>query len=147
MSKLMDICGLVNYDKKTRQHDKSKSVYGSILVDELSDYFEGFVRTYDESNSFLVFGTCNKEEGFHMYSVNESMEQPEETIEYAPSIDEISENSRKKQYSRFVTPNMRIIIQDGDMFRDVTNGEISLLQAKIDLMKEKCNLNQSKINK
>ena len=140
MSKLMDVCGLVDYNFKTREHNRAKSIYGSLLVDDQSDYFEGFVRTYDETNSFVVFGTFNEEEGFHMYSCNEDMQEPKEMFIEASKKDNIELPTSRQQTYRFSIPGMRVIIQDGDIFRDVTNGEISVLRTKIDIMKERCNL-------
>lgn len=140
MSKLMDVCGLVDYNTTTREHNRSKSVYGSILVDDQSDYFEGFVRTYDESNSFVVFGTFNEDEGFHMYSCNEEMQEPREIYIEASNKENTELPVRKQQTYRFAMPGMKVIIQDGDIFRDVTNGEMSVLRTKIDIMKERCNL-------
>lgn len=140
MSKLMDVCGLVDYNATTREHNRSKSIYGSLLVDDQSDYFEGFVRTYDESNSFVVFGTFNEEEGFHMYSCNEDMQEPNEMFIEASKKDNNEFPIRRQQTFRFAIPGMKVIIQDGDMFREVTNGEVSVLRTKIDVMKERCNL-------
>lgn len=140
MSKLMDVCGLVDYNTETKQHNRTKSIYGSVLVDDQSDYFEGFVRTYDESNSFLVFGTFNEEEGFHMYSCNEDMQEPKELFIEASKKDNIEFPIKRQQFFKFAVPGMKVIIQDGDVFREVTNGEVSILRTKIDVMKERCNL-------
>lgn len=139
MSKLMDVCGLVDYNTKTREHNRSKSIYGSLLVDEQSDYFEGFVRTYDETNSFVVFGTFNEEEGFHMYSCNEDMQEPNEMFIEASKKDNYDIRKNPRSF-KFAIPGMKVIIQDGDIFREVTYGEISVLRQKIDIMKDRCNL-------
>lgn len=139
MSKLMDVCGLVDYNTKTRKHNRSKSIYGSLLVDEQSDYFEGFVRTYDETNSFVVFGTFNEEDGFHMYSCNEDMQEPNEMFIEASKKDNYDIRKSPRSF-KFTIPGMKVIIQDGDIFRDVTYGEISVLRQKIDIMKDRCNL-------
>lgn len=139
MSKLMDVCGLVDYNTKTREHNRSKSIYGSLLVDEQSDYFEGFVRTYDETNSFVVFGTFNEEDGFHMYSCNEEMQEPNEIFIEASKKDKYDKRKSPRSF-KFAIPGMKVIIQDGDIFREVTSGEISVLRQKIDIMKDRCNL-------
>lgn len=139
MSKLMDVCGLVDYNTKTREHNRSKSIYGSLLVDEQSDYFEGFVRTYDETNSFVVFGTFNEEDGFHMYSCNEEMQEPNEMFIEASKKDKYDKRKSPRSF-KFAIPGMKVIIQDGDIFREVTSGEISVLRQKIDIMKDRCNL-------
>lgn len=139
MSKLMDVCGLVDYNAKTREHNRSKSIYGSLLVDEQSDYFEGFVRTYDETNSFVVFGTFNEEDGFHMYSCNEEMQEPNEMFIEASKKDKYDKRKSPRSF-KFAIPGMKVIIQDGDIFREVTSGEISVLRQKIDIMKDRCNL-------
>lgn len=139
MSKLMDVCGLVDYSTKTREHNRSKSIYGSLLVDEQSDYFEGFVRTYDETNSFVVFGTFNEEDGFHMYSCNEEMQEPNEMFIEASKKDKYDKRKSPRSF-KFAIPGMKVIIQDGDIFREVTSGEISVLRQKIDIMKDRCNL-------
>lgn len=140
MSKLMDVCGLVDYNSTTKNHNRAKSVYGSILVDNKSDYFEGFVRTYDENNSFVVFGTFNDEEGFHMYSCNENMQEPSEIFIEASKNSDVNSVQKTKQCFKYSVPGMQVIIQDGNIFRDVTDAEISVLQTKIDLIKERCNL-------
>lgn len=140
MSKLMDICGLVEYDNKTRQHNREKSVYGSILLDDQSDYFEGFVRTYDEKKSYLVFGTFNAEEGFHMYSCNEEMDKPVEIVKNASFQSQVGTGYNDLKFVEYRTPEVKIIVQDGDVFRDVTRAEMTILQAKIDTMKQECNL-------
>lgn len=139
MSKLMDVCGLVDYNTKTREHNRSKSIYGSLLVDEQSDYFEGFVRTYDETNSFVVFGTFNEEDGFHMYSCNEEMQEPNEMFIEASKKDKYDKRKSPRSF-KFAISGMKVIIQDGDIFREVTSGEISVLRQKIDIMKDRCNL-------
>ena len=139
MSKLMDVCGLVDYNTKTREHNRSKSIYGSLLVDEQSDYFEGFVRTYDETNSFVVFGTFNEEDGFHMYSCNEEMQEPNEMFIEASKKDKYDKRKSPRSF-KFAIPGMKVIIQDGDIIREVTSGEISVLRQKIDIMKDRCNL-------
>ena len=139
MSKLMDVCGLVDYNTKTREHNRSKSIYGSLLVDEQSDYFEGFVRTYDETNSFVVFGTFNEEDGFHMYSCNEEMQEPNEMFIEASKKDKYDKRKSPRSF-KFAIPGMKVIIQDGDIFREVSSGEISVLRQKIDIMKDRCNL-------
>lgn len=139
MSKLMDVCGLVDYNTKTREHNRSKSIYGSLLVDEQSDYFEGFVRTYDETNSFVVFGTFNEEDGFHMYSCNEEMQEPNEMFIEASKKDKYDKRKSPRSF-KFAIPGMKVIIQDGDIFREVTSWEISVLRQKIDIMKDRCNL-------
>ena len=139
MSKLMDVCGLVDYNTKTREHNRSKSIYASLLVDEQSDYFEGFVRTYDETNSFVVFGTFNEEDGFHMYSCNEEMQEPNEMFIEASKKDKYDKRKSPRSF-KFAIPGMKVIIQDGDIFREVTSGEISVLRQKIDIMKDRCNL-------
>lgn len=139
MSKLMDVCGLVDYNTKTREHNRSKSIYGSLLVDEQSNYFEGFVRTYDETNSFVVFGTFNEEDGFHMYSCNEEMQEPNEMFIEASKKDKYDKRKSPRSF-KFAIPGMKVIIQDGDIFREVTSGEISVLRQKIDIMKDRCNL-------
>jgi hypothetical protein len=139
MSKLMDVCGLVDYNTITREHDRSKSIYGSLLVDEQSDYFEGFVRTYDETNSFVVFGTFNEEDGFHMYSCNEDMQEPNEMFIEASKKDNYDIRKSPRSF-KFAIPGMKVMIQDGEIYRDVTYGEISVLREKIDNMKNRCNL-------
>ena len=136
MSKLMDVCGLVDYNTKTREHNRSKSIYGSLLVDEQSDYFEGFVRTYDETNSFVVFGTFNEEDGFHMYSCNEEMQEPNEMFIEASKKDKYDKRKSPRSF-KFAIPGMKVIIQDGDIFREVTSGEISVLRQKIDILLKK----------
>ena len=140
MSKLMDICGLVDYNRETRQHDRTKSIYGSIILDEQSNYFEGITRTYDEKNAYLVFGTFNEEDGLHMYISNETMEQPKEVVSHANISKQYSAARQSLNYVRFDDSKMRIIIQDGEVVREVQNGEVSILRTKIDTMKENCNL-------
>ena len=147
MSKLMDICGLVNYNDKTREHDRTQSIYGSVMFDEIANYFEGIVRTYDEKKAFLVFGTFDEDEGLQMYSVNESMERPQEIVSFSSAVSKEETKSKQPKYVKFVTPEMKVIIQDGEIFRDVTNSEISMLQAKVNVMKQNCNLVQSKKSK
>ena len=140
MSRLMDICGLVDYNKELREHDRQKSIFGSILVDEQSDYFEGFVRTYDEKNTYLVFGTFNEKEGFHMYACNEEMDAPKEVVPYASLIKEYGINSGTLKYAEYKNDQIKIVVQDGEIFRNVEPGEISVLQAKVDTIKKQCNL-------
>lgn len=140
MSKLMDVCGLVDYNSKTREHNRTKSIYGSLLVDEQSDYFEGFVRTYDESNSFLVFGTFNDEEGLHMYSCSEDMQEPKEIFLEASKENKTDLSRKNQQFFRYSIPGLSVFIQDGDVFREVTNGETSILRTKIDFLKNRYNL-------
>ena len=140
MSKLMDICGLVDYNKETRQHDRTKSIYGSIILDEQSNYFEGIARTYDEKNAYLVFGTFDEENGLHMYASNEEMEQPKEIITNAVMTRQYSSGRKSLSYAEFNDSKMRIIIQDGEIVREVQRGEVSVLQTKIDTIKEHCNL-------
>ena len=149
MSKLMDICCLVDYNKKLRKHNKEKSVFGSILIDEQSDYFEGFVRTYDEKNTYIVFGTFN-EDGFQMHACNEKMNEPQDKVKYAIMNKKYKSNSNALRYAEYTSDDTIIIIQDGEIFRDVELSEISLLQTKIDTIKKQCNLvveNKQKILK
>lgn len=139
MSKLMDICGLVNYNKETREHDRTKSIYGSILVDDQSDYFEGIARTYDEKNAYVIFGTFNEEDGLHMYATNETMEKPKELTDI--NMTKQYKNGRKSlSFAEFDNGSMRIIVQDGEITREVQPGEVSVLRLKVDIMKEQCNL-------
>lgn len=147
MLKLMDICGLVDYDITTRKYDESKSIYGSLLVDEQSNYFEGFVRTYNETNSFLVFGTFNVEDGLHIYRCNQNMQEPKEMFIKSSKKIKNNPNSKRKDYFKYSAPGMKVIIQDGNIIREITNGEILLLQAKIKEMKKDCNLEIKSIQK
>lgn len=140
MPKLMDMCGLVNYDIKTRVHDRERSIYGSILLDEKSNYFEGIVKTYDEKNRYLVFGTFNEEEGFHMYTYNSEAQELNEEISCALQTKKDIAYNGSFKFAEFTTPEVRIIIQDGDIYRDVTEGEISVLQSAINKLKTECNL-------
>lgn len=140
MSKLMDICGLANYDKDTRIYDQDKSVYGSVLLDETSAYFEGIVRTYDEKNAYLVFGTFDEENGLHMYSFNKATKELQETIK-GGSITKIrGTKGGDVKFAEFTTPEMKLIIQDGDLYRDVTTGEMSVLQTAVNVLKQECNM-------
>ena len=132
MSRLMDVCGLVDYNTETKQHNRTKSIYGSVLVDDQSDYFEGFVRTYDEKKSYLVFGTFNAEEGFHMYSCNEEMGKPVEIVKNASFQSQVGTGYNDLKFAEYTSPEVKIIVQDGDVFRDVTTAEMTILQAKID---------------
>lgn len=140
MSRLMDMYGLVNYDKKTRSHDKSKSIYGSVLLDDISNYFEGIVRTYDEKKSFIVFGTFDQENGLQMYSCNEVEMEPVEILAGINSKRHCGNNTGRTKYAQFSNKNILIGLQDGEIYRDVTNAEVSLLKNKVEFLKRQCHL-------
>ena len=98
------------------------------------------VRTYDEKNTYLVFGTFNEKEGFHMYACNEEMDAPKEVVPYASLIKEYGINSGTLKYAEYKNDQIKIVVQDGEIFRNVEPGEISVLQAKVDTIKKQCNL-------
>lgn len=140
MSRLMDICSLVDYNKETRQHDRKKSIYGSIIVDEQSNYFEGIARTYDEKNAYVVYGTFSEEDGLQMYASNEELESPIELISRANMKSQHTVGKNLLSYAEFNESSIKVIIQDGEIIRDVQPGEVSVLQTQVDIFKERCNL-------
>ena len=74
-----------------------------------------------------------------MYSCNEEMQEPNEMFIEASKKDKYDKRKSPRSF-KFAIPGMKVIIQDGDIFREVTSGEISVLRQKIDIMKDRCNL-------
>ena len=75
-----------------------------------------------------------------MYSCNEEMAKPVEIVKNASFQSQVGTGYNDLKFAEYRTPEVKIIVQDGDVFRDVTRAEMTILQAKIDKMKQECNL-------